>query len=118
MPAFCCFGCSPAPPDPQAVVMLIESSPLGLDPRVGTDAQSERIGALIFDSLLRRDEHSNLQPWLGPNWETPDPLTYVFHLRQDVRFHDGTPLTARDVRYTLQSLLSGEISTLKAASFA
>jgi len=104
--------------DPQAVVMLIESSPLSLDPRVGTDAQSERIGALIFDSLLRRDEHSNLQPWLAQSWETPDPLTYVFHLRQDVRFHDGTSLTARDVRYTLQSLLSGEISSLKAASFS
>ena len=32
------FGCSPAPRDPQTVVMLIESSPLNLDPRIGTDA--------------------------------------------------------------------------------
>ncbi|HWP84247.1 MAG TPA: ABC transporter substrate-binding protein [Terriglobia bacterium] len=104
--------------DPQTVVMLIEFGPASLDPRVGTDAQSERIGELIFDSLLRRDEHSNLQPWLAERWETLDPLTYRFHLRSGVRFHDGRPLTARDVRYTFESLLSGEVNSPKAASFA
>jgi len=112
------FGCSPAPRDPQTVVMLIESSPLNLDPRIGTDAQSERIGSLIFDSLLRRDRSSNIHPWLAESWESPDPLTYVFHLRSGVRFHDGKPLTARDVRYTFQSLLSGEIQSIKAATFS
>lgn len=104
--------------DPNTVVMLIESSPISLDPRVGTDAQSERISELIFDSLLRKDENSNLQPWLAERWENPDPLTYVFHLRSGVRFHDGKPLTARDVQYTFQSLLTGAIKSLKAASFS
>ena len=111
------FGCAPQR-DLQTMVMLIESSPLNLDPRIGTDAQSERIGALLFDSLLRRDRNSNLQPWLAERWEVPDPLTYIFHLRPNVRFHDGKPLTARDVRYTFTSLLSGEIASVKAASFA
>lgn len=104
--------------DPQTLVMLIESNPLSLDPRIGTDAQSARISALIFDSLLQRDQHANLQPWLAERWEMPDPLTYVFHLRSDVRFHNGKRLTARDVRYTFQSLLSGEIRSLKAGSFS
>ena len=112
------WGCAPAPRDPQTVVMLIESSPLNLDPRIGTDAQSERIGALIFDSLLRRDRNSNIHPWLAESWESPDPLTYVFHLRPGVRFHDGRPLTARDVRYTFESLLSGEIQSIKTATFS
>src|SRR5581483_9904478 len=109
-------GCSPRR-DPGTVVMLIESSPISLDPRVGTDAQSERIAELIFDSLLRRDRASNLQPALAERWEQPDPVTYVFHLRHGVHFHDGRPLTARDVRYTFQSLLSGEIKSLKASTF-
>ncbi|MBI4459371.1 MAG: ABC transporter substrate-binding protein, partial [Acidobacteria bacterium] len=61
------FGCS-TQRDSQTVVMLIESSPLNLDPRIGTDAQSERISSLIFDSLLRRDRSSNLQPWLAERW--------------------------------------------------
>ena len=112
------LGCSMAPSDPQTVVMLIETGPLNLDPRIGTDAQSERIGALIFDSLLRRDRSSTVHPWLAERWESPDPLTYVFHLRAGVRFHDGKALTARDVQYTFQSLLSGEIQSVKAATFS
>ena len=104
--------------DPQTVVMLIEANPISLDPRIGTDAQSERISELIFDSLLRKDRNSNLIPSLAERWELTDPLTYIFHLRTGVRFHNGKPLTARDVRYTFQSLFSGEIKSAKAASFA
>src|SRR3954468_13533435 len=76
-------------PDADTLVMIIESSPTNLDPRVGIDAYSERIDELIFDALVRRDEHFNLTPWLAENWETPDPLTYIFHLHRGVKFHDG-----------------------------
>jgi peptide/nickel transport system substrate-binding protein len=110
-------GCA-TPRDPQVVVMVIESSPISLDPRIGTDAQSERIGELIFDTLLRRDRNSNLQPWLAERWESPDALTHIFHLRSGVRFHDGRPVTSRDVRYTFESLQSGEIKSAKMAAFA
>jgi len=48
-------------PDPNTAVMIIESSPTNLDPRIGIDAQSERIGKLLFDALLRRDEHFNAE---------------------------------------------------------
>jgi peptide/nickel transport system substrate-binding protein len=104
-------------PDPHTLVMIIESSPTNLDPRVGTDGQSERIYELIFDSLLRRDEHFNVQPGLAERWETPDPLTYVFHLRNGVRFHDGRPLTSRDVKWTFDSLLQGKIPSTKSATY-
>jgi peptide/nickel transport system substrate-binding protein len=97
--------------------MIIESSPANLDPRVGTDAQSERIGKLIFDSLLVRDEHFNLKPGLAEHWDITDPKTYVFHLRSGVRFHDGRPLTARDVKWTLDSILNGSLLTPKASTY-
>ena len=90
--------------------MIIESSPTNLDPRVGVDAQSERIDELLFDSLVRRDDHFNLHPWLADRWEIPDPQTYIFHLHHGVHFHDGQPLTARDVKWTFDSLLSGKIA--------
>ena len=106
-----------APPPRDTLVMIIESGPANLDPRVGTDAQSERIGKLIFDSLVHRDEHFNLQPWLAESWEIPDPLTYIFHLRHDVHFHDGSPLTARDVKWTFDSIISGKVVTPKASTF-
>jgi peptide/nickel transport system substrate-binding protein len=97
--------------------MLIESSPTNLDPRVGIDAYSERIDDLLFDDLLTRDEHLNVQPGLARSWEIPDPLTYVFHLRPGVRFHDGRPLTSRDVKWTFDSLLQGKIRSTKSAAY-
>ena len=97
--------------------MIIESSPTNLDPRVGIDAQSERIDSLIFDYLLGRDEKLNVVPSLAERWEVPDPLTYVFHLRKGVRFHDGRPLTARDVKWTFDSLLTGNIRSTRAGAY-
>src|SRR3954466_3382806 len=110
------FGCS-RKPDQNTLVMIIESSPTNLDPRVGIDAYSERIDELLFDALVRRDEHFNLKPWLADSWEMPDPLTYRFHLHPGVRFHDGRPLTARDVKYTFDSILNGTVRTTKAGTY-
>jgi peptide/nickel transport system substrate-binding protein len=104
-------------PARETLVVIIESSPANLDPRIGTDAQSERIGKLIFDPLVRRDEHFRLQPALAERWEVLDPRTYVFHLRSDVRFHDGRLLTARDVKWTLDSMRDGTVLTAKASTF-
>jgi peptide/nickel transport system substrate-binding protein len=104
-------------PDANTLVMLIESSPTNLDPRVGIDAQSARIDALIFDGLLARGDNLNVVPDLAERWDIPDPLTYVFHLHHGVRFHDGRPLTSRDVKWTLDSLLQGKVRSTKAANY-
>jgi len=103
--------------DPSALVMIIESSPTNLDPRVGIDAQSERIDSLLFDDLLTRDEHLNVQPQLAERWEIPDPRTYIFHLRKGASFHDGRQLTSRDVKWTFDSLLQGKVRSTKAAAY-
>ncbi|HTZ97214.1 MAG TPA: ABC transporter substrate-binding protein [Terriglobales bacterium] len=113
---FTLLSCS-APPQPHTLVMIIESSPVNLDPRVGLDAQSERIDSLLFDDLLTRDEHLNVQPQLADSWDIPDPLTYVFHLHHAVKFHDGRSLTSRDVKWTFDSLLQGKIRTTKSAAY-
>jgi peptide/nickel transport system substrate-binding protein len=104
-------------PDPNTVVVIIENSPTNLDPRVGLDAQSERIGELLFDSLVRRDQHFELKPFLADSWEILDPETYVFHLHKGVRFHNGRPLTSRDVKWTFDSLLTAKIRSSKAATY-
>jgi peptide/nickel transport system substrate-binding protein len=110
------FSCS-SKPDPNTFVMLIESSPTNLDPRIGVDAQSERIDNLIFDDLLSRGDHLDVAPGLAERWEIADPLTYVFHLRHGVRFHDGRLLTSRDVKWTFDSLLQGKVRSTKAAVY-
>jgi peptide/nickel transport system substrate-binding protein len=110
------LSCS-AKPDSDRLVMIIENSPTNLDPRIGLDAQSERIDELLFDDLCTRDEQLNVQPGLAERWEIPDPLTYVFHLHRGVKFHDGRPLTSRDVKWTFDSLLQGKIRSTKAAAY-
>ena len=88
------------------LVVGIESNPLQLDPRYATDANSVRIGGLIYNSLLRADEKSRLRPELAESWRMVDDQTYVFDLRKDVKFHNGRPLMAEDVKYTYESMLA------------
>ena len=105
-------------PAADTVVIDIESSPTNLDTRIGSDAQAEHIGALLFDSLVRKDEHYNLQPAIATSWEWRDPLTLVLHIRQGVRFHDGKPLDASDVAWSIDSMHNGAIKTPKSGSFS
>jgi peptide/nickel transport system substrate-binding protein len=114
--SFCLVSCS-RQSDPNTLVMVIESSPTNLDPRVGQDAQSERIDDLIFDDLLSRGTNLNVAPGLAERWEVPDPFTYIFHLHHGVNFHNGSPLTSRDVKWTFDSLLTGKIRSPKAAAY-
>jgi peptide/nickel transport system substrate-binding protein len=109
-------ACSPSAQD-HTVTFLIESSPNNLDVRQGTDAQSERIGELLYDPLVRKDAHFNLQPWLATSWDRPDALTWVFHLRPNVLFHDGHLLTSADVAWSIRSMTNGAILTAKGGAF-
>ncbi len=113
------IGCTRAnsASNPALVNFLIESMPTNLDPRIGTDAQSQRLDSLIFSSLVWRDAQMNFIPDLAERWETPDPRTYVFHLRHGVKFHDGRPLASADVKFTFDSIMSGAIKTPKRGSF-
>jgi len=111
------IGCKTAQRDPKTVVFLIESSPTSLDPRVGTDVQSEHIDELLFDGLVARDSSFHFTPALAESWDTPNPLTIVFHLRDGVKFHNGKALTSGDVKWTLESMRNGRVISAKAASY-
>ena len=111
-------GCRTAQRDSRTVVFLIESSPANLDPRIGTDGQSEHIDELMFDGLVARDASFHFTSALAERWEQPDAKTLVFHLRDRVRFHDGRALTARDVVWTVNSMRNGTVISPKAAAYA
>jgi peptide/nickel transport system substrate-binding protein len=102
--------------EPGVVNFLIESMPVNLDPRIGTDAQSERIDGLIFDSLVELDAQRNPQSDLAETWELPDPRTYVFHLRSGIKFHDGRSLTSADVKYTFDSIIQQSVMSPKSGT--
>jgi peptide/nickel transport system substrate-binding protein len=87
------------------LVIGIESNPGNLDPRYATDANSARISSLIYSSLLRLDEKSRLVGDLAEQWTVIDAQTYDFQIRSGVTFHDGRALTARDVKFTYDSIM-------------
>ena len=63
------------------------------------------LAALIYNGLTRADEGGMIRPDLARRWEvTDDGLVYTFYLRDDVRWHDGAPFTARDVGATIQAI--------------
>ena len=102
---FCLSACGPGPPAGNIVTLVLDIAPTSLDPRIGVDASSERLGQLIFSGLVRVDHTASFIPDLAESWDIPNPTTYVFHLRDDVRFHDGRALTAMDVVYTCRSIM-------------
>jgi peptide/nickel transport system substrate-binding protein len=103
--------------DPDLITVALDQPPTNLDPRIGVDASSERFFQIIFSSLVRKDEHSQIQPDLAASWDIPDAKTYIFHLRHGVLFHDGRPMTSRDVVFTFRSILDRSVQTSKLGMF-
>jgi peptide/nickel transport system substrate-binding protein len=65
------------------------------------------ISALVFSGLTRRDERGNVVPDLATSWDiSPDGKRYTFHLRNDAFWHDGQPVSAEDVAFTVGVLQS------------
>jgi peptide/nickel transport system substrate-binding protein len=111
-------GCSSnATPGPSQLTFLLESNPTNLDPRYATDTQSQHLDSLLFNGLLERDAQMQLNGDLAESWETPDALTYIFHLRKDVRFHDGRPLTSADVKATFEFIMNPANKSPKRGAF-
>jgi len=111
-------GCGrPAGHEAGIVRFVIESNPANLDPRYATDGQSQRIIALMFNGLVKRDMQMNLQGDLAESWDVPSPLTYVFHLRKGVKFHDSRPLTSEDVKATLEWMMNPANKSPKRGAF-
>jgi peptide/nickel transport system substrate-binding protein len=62
---------------------------------------------MLYDTLVRPDENHRPSPSLATSWEAnDDATTWTFTLRDDVAFHDGTPLTSADVAYTIERVLA------------
>src|SRR5690606_27187242 len=64
-------------------------------------------GMAIYDRLVDRDAEGNFVPGLAVEWGPVDDTTWEFKLRQDAKFHDGTPVTADDVVFTFERLFTG-----------
>lgn len=73
-----------------------------MDPHFTRAGPNQMTAMHVFDRLIHTDENVRPVPGLALSWEAEDELTWLIHLRPGVRFHDGTPLTADDVAYSLE----------------
>ena len=81
----------------------------GMDPHRSLGIPAVYVMQNIFQNLITLDEKLEFAPELAESWESPDGgKTYVFHLRQGIQFHDGTPFNAKAVKWNFDRLLNPE----------
>ncbi|MHB8797717.1 MAG: ABC transporter substrate-binding protein [Thermoanaerobaculia bacterium] len=93
-PAACREGVKP-------VRVAVHSAPQSFDPHLQNEVLTTAVLANLYDALTEFDEESRVVPALASEWRNPDERTWVFRLRPGVVFHDGRPLTAEDVLFSL-----------------
>jgi len=78
-----------------------------LDPVYQTNNWELATGYNLYDSLVWPDAQAGVKPWVAESWSvSEDGKTWTFKLRSDLTFHDGSPLTADDVVFSMQRLLT------------
>jgi len=96
-------------PEPTGQIIISETADTNaLDPKYIKGRQSQDVLRLMFDSLYHRDNNMQIVPWLATSYENPGELTWRFHLRQAVKFHNGNDFKANDVAFTLGRLVEDD----------
>ena len=87
------------------LVVCIAAPIISLDPTDYRDRTTQAVLKNMFDSLTTLDNNMKVVPQLAESWENLDDTTWEFTLRRGVKFHNGDPFTARDVRFTLNRVI-------------
>jgi peptide/nickel transport system substrate-binding protein len=95
-----------APPPEKRALDVTFAWPTYIDPAVGSDFSSTSSLCNLYDTLVFPNTEGGVDPHLAESWETSaDGLTWTFHLKQGVKFHNGSELTASDVAFSMNRLL-------------
>jgi len=108
----------PPPPDPppadgnfaNAIDIIVDNNNIAvLDPfnPAANQASTNWVFTMIYDRLLNIAGEGQFDPGLATSWHTDDYQTFTLTLRDDVVFHNGDPLTAEDVRWTVEASRDG-----------
>ncbi|MDD2716702.1 MAG: ABC transporter substrate-binding protein, partial [Candidatus Wallbacteria bacterium] len=108
-------------PSPSYGDTFVEPSlePVTLNPLLAEDTPSGDVCCMIMDYLADYDKNNNLIPKLAETWEiSADHTAITYHLRKDVRWHDGAPFTAEDVKFTCDKIMDPELGSSYKSYFA
>ena len=79
-----------------------QGDPQTIDPHSQNELLTNSINGQLYETLVNRGKELEVVPALATEWQQVDPLTWRFTLRKGVRFHDGAPLTADDVLFSVE----------------
>src|SRR4051794_24097130 len=106
---------TPAPVSGGTLTAGLQADPSAFDFQTNSLTAIWKVDEHIFDGLTRINPDLTVSPMLAESWDiSDDGLTYTFHLKPDVTFHDGTPFTANDVIFTFTRLLDPNIASTSA----
>ncbi len=94
-------GCGSAGEEDKTLNVSMISDITALDPAFAYDGPTISVMLQITEGLLKLNTDGTISPMLAKDWEAVDPTTYVYNIRDDVCFSDGTPMTMEDVLFSL-----------------
>lgn len=95
------------------LVYHLPAEPATLNPITATDAYEGRINSNIYETLIKRDNETlELKPLLAESWEiSEDKLSFIFTLKKNVKWHDGTPFTASDIVFSYNRIVDPKVDS-------
>lgn len=98
------------PIDEHTIRYVIEQEPSTLDPAKSTTSPEATVQLQLFDGLVRLNDESEPEAALAKNWDiSDDGREYTFHLRPNLKWSNGEPLTAYDFEYAWKRVLDPEV---------
>lgn len=94
-------GLMSVPAAAQTLTIGAANEPLSIDPQFTRAASNRQFVAHVFERLVEPGLTGKIEPALAESWQNLDPLTWIVRLRKNVKWHDGSPLTADDVLFSL-----------------
>lgn len=100
-----------------ALVVDLPNDAATLDPHLQWDTDSYTIYRNIFDNLVTRDQDGKIVPQVASAWRYLDDTTIEFDIRQGIAFHDGSPLTAEDVAFSIRRIIDPNLKSPQLSQF-
>lgn len=99
------------------LVINLVAEPASLDPHLEWNPDSYFVYRNVFDNMLTRDNEGKISPQVATQWRQIDPKTVEFDVRTDIKFHDGSALTAEDVVYSIKRITDPALKSPQLGQF-
>lgn len=111
-------GCENQAKPLNSIILSLNADPITLNPIMAQEMQSIEVSSFIFSPLLKYNEKLEIIGDLAEKWDIKEKgKVWVFHLRKNVKWHDGVPFTAEDVKFTFDKLMDPATNTFNRGLF-